>query len=155
MRDSPSFSGITWIWQFWWHAAGKLVINLEVTGHADSSDELQIDKIISSVNYSQNVSKETARLGRWVRAGKGEVQMCIKNEVRVHKQGQQAIYGLPPTYSSGGQCPCPCLKGVQLLTAGQRSNTARLRDMITVVSQLSLSQYTQSVTADQRHSSAV
>lgn len=65
-----------------------------------------------------------------------------------------AIYGLAPTSSSGGQCPCPCLKGVQLITAEQKSYSAWLRDMITVVSQLSQSQNTQSVTADQRHSSA-
>lgn len=71
----------------------------------------------------------------------------------VHKPGQQAIYGLPRTSSSGGQCLCPRLKGVQLITAEQKSNSARLRDMITVVSQLSQSQNTQSVTADQRHNS--
>lgn len=62
----------------------------------------------------------------------------------VYKPGQQAIYGLPSTSSSGGQrpCPCLCLKGVQLITAEQKSYAARLRDMITVVSQFSQSQNT-------------
>lgn len=65
-----------------------------------------------------------------------------------------AIYVFPPTSSSGGQRPCPCLKGVPLITAEQRSYSARLGDMITVVSQLSQSQNTQSVTVNQRRRSA-
>lgn len=53
-----------------------------------------------------------------------------------------------------GQCPRLCLKGIQLITAEHTRYSARLRDMITVVSQLSQSENTQSVTADQRQSSA-
>lgn len=53
-----------------------------------------------------------------------------------------------------GQCPRPCPKGIQLMTAELKRYSSRLRDVRTVVSQLGQFQNTQSAAADRRQSSA-
>lgn len=110
---------IQWISEFWWHAAGKLVTNLEMTCHAEYSSKLHIDQFksfLSNLTVKMSAQRQQTWENRSRRGWGANVHQKWNNGV--HQWGQQVIYSLPPTSSSGGQCHC--LKGIQLIKTDRR-----------------------------------